>query len=177
MEVTLGSDVCILGLWLLAILWVPSRVWEFCTTSAPSGNTVLSSEFTKSPLPQGNLGRVDLGRVEEVYIAVMQTVSKWTLDISVLKASAALEMLLELLPRLCPRHRVRFTRPAFSPASLASSSPLPSEINPKKCTLFSPICLVLPPPFPQLKSTSAFAQASQVRYPEGRNKREKLVSR
>lgn len=117
------------------------------------------------------------GGVEEVYIAVMQTVSKWTLDISVLKASAALEMLLELLPRLCPRHRVRFTRPAFSPASLASSSPLPSEINPKKCTLFSPICLVLPPPFPQLKSTSAFAQASQVRYPEGRNKREKLVSR
>lgn len=119
MAVTLGSDDCIPGLWVVTILCVPSSMCGFCTTSAQTGNVGLSSIFTKLPLTLCNFcgvnftgrrcgGSVHGSKANNFKVNVRHLSSK-SLD------HFPLEMLQELFPVLCSRHSISFTSSLLRP--------------------------------------------------------------
>lgn len=80
------------------------------------------------------------GGREAVCSVAMQTISKWTLDISVLKTSATspCRCFQRCLPCCAPGAAPATVAVLSVPDSLASTSPIPSGISSKKSNLFSP---------------------------------------
>lgn len=104
----------------------------------------------KTPTHTGSLCRVEFtGRRSRGSLHCSGTMPKWTLDISVPKASAtALWRCFKSCFLHCAPSTVSFTSSSPCPAlpCLASlvSSPLPSEINSKNVIYFPLLCWVLP---------------------------------